>query len=102
MLACMVGIADLCSTQVSVGHETVDQGGFPHTAVPAEQGNLLLQQRTECLYALSCLGGDGNAVIADVLIERHHHLLVTQQVGIEQVGLIEDEHHRHTISFGRG
>ena len=102
MLSCIMGIGDFCCAEAGTRHQTVDKGRFPHTAVATEQCDLALQQRPEFFHAIALLSGDGTALIANSLIERDKHLLVIALVIIEQVGLIEDEHHWHTISLSGG
>lgn len=98
---CLMGIADVGSTQVSAWHKTVDERRFAYTAVAAQHGNLTLKQGAQLFHSCTCLGRDGPTLVANGLIELYHHLLIAQLVSIEQVGLVENQDDRHAISLSR-
>ena len=97
----IVGIGNLGGTQLSARHESVDKRGFAYTAVAAEHGHLALKQVDERSHSLA--GGSRNlaALISHRLVEAHHHRLIVQLFGREQVGLVEDQYHRHAVSLSR-
>ena len=97
----VVGIADLGCTQVDTRHQLVDKRRFAHTTIATEQRDLALHQRTQVVNTLTCLGRHLATLIANGLIEVDHSLLIASQVIVQQVGLVEDQHHWHTISLGR-
>ena len=101
MEARVVGIGNLGSAEVGAWHETVDEGGLPYPAVAAQEGDLAGKEGFQAVNALPCLCGDLQTLIAHGLVERDHHLLITGLVGIEQVGLVEDEDDGHAIGLGR-
>ena len=39
--------------------------------------------------------------IADVVVERHHHVLIVTLFVGEQIGLVEHQYHRHAVCLGR-
>ena len=98
----VMGIGDLCRTQVGMGHKAVDEGGFSHAAVATEQRDLPFEQGTQVFDAITRGGRDLFAGIADCLVELHHHLLVVQLVGVKAVGLVEDQDHRDAIGLSGG
>ena len=101
VLAEVMGIGDLCRAQVGIGHQLIDEGGLPYPAVATEQGDLVFEQGAQRINTVTCGGRDLPAGVTDGLVKLYHHLLVTALVGIEQVGLVEDEDHRHPISLSR-
>ncbi len=101
VLSEVMGIGDLCGAQVGIGHQLIDEGGLTHPTVAAEQGDPAFEQGAQRLYAFACRSRYLTAGVTDGLVELHHHLLVPALVGIEQVGLVEDEDHGHPISLCR-
>ena len=97
----VMGIGELGGAEVDTRHEAVDEGGLPHPTIAAEHGDLVFEQRTEVVDALSRLSGDLPTLVTDGLVEVDHRLLITSFILVEQVGLIEDEHYRHTVGLGR-
>ena len=43
MLAGEMRITNLCSTEVSIRHQSVDKGGLPHPTITTKQSNLIFQ-----------------------------------------------------------
>ena len=101
MLTREMGIADFGCAEIGPRHQTVDDGGLPHPTIAAEQGDLTFKERAQFLDTYALFGRNLAAFVADVLIETDHHLLVTEQVVVEQICLIENQDHRHTISLSR-
>ena len=101
MRACVMGIADLCSLQISSRHQAVDERGLPHSTVATKQSDFISQQGTEFLDALARGCRYLSALVADGLVETYHELLVAQLVGIELVGLVEHQYDRYAIGLGR-
>ena len=102
MQAGVVGIGDLGGAEIGPGHEAIDEGGLPHPAVAAQEGDLAGQQRLEQIDAIARFGRDLQALVTDGFVECDHHLLVTGLVGIKQIGLVEYEDDRYAIGLGRG
>ena len=57
--------------------------------------------RLQFVHTLAFLGRNGKTLITNRIVERHHHLLITQLIFIEQVGLIENKDDGHTVSLSR-
>ena len=89
VLAHLMGIGDFCRAEVDTRHEAIDDGGLPHPAVAAEERDLAFEHRQERIDALTRLGRDGAALIADGLIEMDKHLLIVQFVSVKEVSLVE-------------
>ena len=102
VLAEVVGGGDFGGAEVGIRNEAVDESGFPHATVTTEQRDLPFEQGTQVFDAIARGGGDLFAGIADCLVELYHHLLVVQFVGIEAVGLVEDQDHRDAIGLSGG
>ena len=101
MLAGIMSIRNLCSSEVSVRYKTVDESRLPYPTIAAEHRDFVFKQRTEVVDALPRLGRHLTALIAYGLIEIDHRLLIALFIIIEQVGLIEDKHYRHSIGLSR-
>ena len=97
-----MGFADLGGAQVGTGYETVDERRLAHTAVAAEQRDFACKQRAKRFHAVARLSRNLTTLVADGLVERHHHLLVAALVVVEQVGLVKDEDDGHAVSLCRG
>ena len=96
-----MGIADGCSPEVGARHEAIDERRLPHPAVAAKQRDLPVQQRTQFLHAVALLCRHLTALIAEADVKRDHHLLVAQQVVVEQIGLVEHQDHWHAVGLSR-
>ena len=98
----VVGIGNLGCAEIGIGQETVDEGGFPHSTITAQHGDLTLEQLHHCLYAIASLCRDGATFIAHGLVEINHHVEIAQFVVIEDVHLIKYKDDRYAICLGRG
>ena len=96
----VVGIAEFGGAKIDTRHETIDESGLPYPTIAAEYSDFVFKQLTEVVDALTRLGRHLTAFIAYGLVEIDHRLLIAPFIIIEQVGLIEDEHHWHTIGLG--
>ena len=79
----------------------VDECALPHPTIAAEQRDFIFQQRHELVDTLP--GGCRNLVagIADGVVELANRLLIVPLVGREPVRLVEHQHHRNPVGFGR-
>ena len=100
--ACVVRIADFRCAQIGAGQDIIDECGLAHAAVAAEKRNLVLQQRLDGVHAHTRGGRHCHTLVADGLIELHHHLLIMALLVGKDVRLVEDEHHWHAVSLSRG
>ena len=80
----------------------IDEGRLAHTAVAAEQCNLVLQHRQYAVHTQSRSGRHSHTLVANRTIERHHHLLIVAFFVREDIGLVEHEHRRNAVSLGSG
>ena len=97
----IVGIADLRRTQVGTRHQAVNERRLTHTTITTEQRYLTIQHRVQLFNALARLCRYLTTLIANRLVQIHHSLLIAQRILIQQVRLVEYQHHRYTISLSR-
>ena len=98
----IVRIGDFCRAQVHTRHQCIDKRRLAHPTVAAQHRHPVRQQRTQPVYAIALHRRHLATDIAHSLVERDHHLLVMTLLGSKQIGLVEDQHHRHAVGFGRG
>ena len=96
-----MSITYLCGSQVGIRQYLIDERWLPHSTIATQQRHLTMQHGNQLVYALSCNGRDGNALIADGIVKRHHHLLNMQFLFIQQITLVEHQYHGYSIRLGR-
>lgn len=110
MFAGVVGIGNLGSTEVKSWDEGVDEGGFAHTAIATEKGNLALETLTQFVYALSGTSGDFETWISYIFVEVDDCIEVGFPIdgffagweGIQDIYLVKYKGDWDAICFGTG
>ena len=102
MHARIVGVAYLRRAQIDTGQQSVYNRRLAHSAVSAEQGDAVAQHLHELIHALTGLRRHGDTLVSHCLIKVGHHPLIAHETVVEQVCLVEHEHHGHTVGFGGG
>ena len=102
MSACVVSLTDFGGAQLYSWNEPVEQRGFSHSAIAAEKCYTVAQQLVKLADAIALLGRNSHTLVANVLVEGAHHLLIAQLVGTEQVGFVEHQHHGDAVGLGGG
>ena len=97
----VVGFAYPGRAQVKTGYETVEQRTLPHSTVTAEQRYPVLEQRSEIAFHRCRNCRDSPTFIAYRLVKMYHHPLVFKFFCRQDVGLVENKHHRNAVSLGR-
>ncbi len=98
--ALVVHIADFSRLGVDVRDKAVQERGFAHTAVARQEGDLAQQMLLEVVHSLPCLGRDEKNVISDGAIEVSQVVGIALFVGIEEVGLVDDDDGRNVVCLG--
>ena len=70
--------------------------------VAAEEGDAVAQGIAQGIESLAGGCRDDAALIAHILIEVDHHVLQSALIVVEQVVLVEHQHHRYAVGLGRG
>ena len=102
MHAGVVGGGDSGGAQLHTGNELVEQGRLAHPAVAAEEADAVAQGIAQGIESLAGGCRDDAALIAHILIEVDHHVLQSALIVVEQVVLVEHQHHRYAVGLGRG
>ena len=97
---CVVRFANGGCLQVGTRYQAVDERALPHSTIAAQQIDLSPGHREQFFNAHARSGGKLQALVAHLPIERQHHLLVAFLLRSKDVGLVECQHHGHTISLG--
>ena len=100
MGTCVVRFADGGCLQVGTWYQAVDERALPHSAIAAQQVHLSFRHGKQLADAQSRSGGKLHALVTHLPVERQHHLLVVFLLRSKDVGLVERQHHGHTISLG--
>ena len=102
MHARVVCFADVGHTGFSAGDQQVEECGLADAGVAAEQCHLAIEQGAQVVDAVAGERRHLMAGVANVVVERHHHVLIVALFVGEQIGLVEHQYHRHAVGFGRG
>ena len=74
---------------------------LPTPLCPLKQCYLALHQLLQFVYAMTRCGRNTLALITHGIVELHHHILIVQLVGREQVTLVEHQHHGNPVGLSR-
>ena len=97
-----MGFADVGYTGLCAWYEQIEQRGFAYARVAAEQCYFAIEQGAQGIDAVAGKRRHLIARITNVVVERHHHVLIVTLFVGEQVGLVKHQYHRYAVGLSRG
>ena len=85
---------------VQVGMNGIEQRGFAHTRMPRKQVDAMLHQVFYQVHIIRIQGRNGDAFVADVLVDIHDVLLQFEGLLIVQILLVENDGDGDSIGLG--